>query len=402
MPKLNLLTLTFFNILLSINQTSYIPGFYKKSQNERLAYLKTFSLLTDNEIALLKNCNALSPKTAKVMVENMITSIQIPVGIATNFCINGKDYLIPMATEELSVIAAASCGAKLTRVTGGFKTTASQQIMIGQIQITDIKDIKKFKKALNENKTLILQKANKNHPHLIAHGGGARDLKLRIINNNEHVFYLIHLLVDAQDAMGSNLVNEMVETIAPFIEQSCHCKTELKIVSNLAVYRIVIAQATWKKELIGKQTVEKIVKANQLAGCDLFRCTTHNKGIINGIDAVATATGNDWRAIEAGAHAYAAYNHPYQPLTKYYKNKNGDLVGELKLPLAVGIIGGSTQINPTAKICLKILQVKTACELAQIMAAVGLAQNFAALRALTNEGIQHGYIKLHQKKFIKF
>lgn len=322
------------------------------------------------------------------MIENVVGSMQLPLGIATNFIINGKEKLIPMAIEETSVVAAASNAAKLARPEG-FKAKASEPIMIGQIQI--LNPCKDAEKKLMENKEDILDLANAQDKILVSLGGGAKDLEVKWLSDD---MLVVHLLVDVRDAMGANAVNTMAEAVAPLLEKITGGKALLRIISNLAIYRLAEAEVIYKKDVIGEDVVDKIVKAYEFASLDIFRAATHNKGIMNGIDAVAIATGNDWRAIEAGAHAYAAMNG-YKPLTTWQKNENGDLYGKIKLPLAVGIIGGATKVHPIAKLCLKILGVKTAKELAEVMAAVGLAQNFAALRALATKGIQAGHMKLH-------
>ncbi len=380
-----------------VKKSSRIRHFYKKNHNERLSILQRFANLTSEEINTLKNLNTLDFNSANRMIENVVSTMPIPLGIATNFLINNKDYLIPMAIEEPSVIAAASSAAKLARISGGFIAQSSDPLMIGQIQLTKIKDLNKAKKEILKNKNELLILANQQDSILIQMGGGAKDIQVRILKTITGKMLIVHLIVDVRDAMGANIINTMSEKIAPLLEELSNGIVSLRIVSNLPIQRIVKATAIWQKELIGEQTVDHIIDAYAFALADPYRCATHNKGIMNGIDAVAIATGNDFRAIEAGAHAFASLNKKYKPLTKYYKNKSGDLVGEIELPLAFGIIGGITQSHPTAKINLKILNVKTSSELAQIIASVGLAQNFAALRALVNEGIQKGHMKLHSR-----
>ncbi|MFA5075085.1 MAG: hydroxymethylglutaryl-CoA reductase, degradative [Candidatus Babeliales bacterium] len=380
--------------------TSKISCFYKKTEQERFLELKKFANLTDQDICLLKNLAVLDFNKADKMIENLVSTIQIPLGIATNFLINKKDYLIPMATEEPSVIAAASNGAKLARLAGGFKTKTTEPIMIGQIQLTQIKskNIKEIKNKILQNKNILIELANAQDPFLQKLGGGAKDIKLKNFKTSRGNMLIINLLVNVKDAMGANIVNTMVEKIAPEIEKITGHKTILKIISNLSIYRIAKAKAVWKKEILEQETIENILDAYEFAKIDFFRTVTHNKGIMNGIDAVCIATGNDFRAIEAGAHGYACFKKKYSPLTHYYKNKNKDLVGTIFLPISVGIVGGITNLHPIAKLSLKILGVKSACELSQIMASVGLAQNFAALKALVTDGIQKGHMRLHKRK----
>jgi len=376
------------------NKTSQISGFHKKTHDQRLEMLEQFSDLSEEEILLLKVTSSFDFDLANRMVENVISSIQIPLGVATNFLINKKEYFVPMATEESSVIAAASLGAKLARETGGFQVEAAEPIMIGQIQLKSLKDFDLAEKIILEHKQELLALASSCDPVLIGVGGGAREIECRVLETPRGQMLLIHLLVDVRDAMGANIVNTMAEKIAPELERLTGGKVGLRIVSNLSSHRMVKARAVWSKEIIREFVLEEILDAHALAQADPFRCATHNKGVMNGIDAVALATGNDFRAIEAGAHAWAAN----KPLTRYHKNKDGNLVGELEMPLAVGIVGGVTQYHPMAKLSLKILGVSSSQELACVMGAVGLAQNFAALRALVSEGICQGHMRLHKQK----
>jgi hydroxymethylglutaryl-CoA reductase len=336
------------------------------------------------------------------MVENVIGSIPVTLGIATNFLVNGKDVLVPMATEEPSVIAAASNAAKIARESGGFKATSSEPIMIGQIQLTHVQDPEKAKWAIQDKKSELLELANSKDPLLIKLGGGARDLEVRIIETGQGTMLILHLLVNCLDAMGANAVNTMAEAISPKIEELTGGKVYLRILSNLAIHRLARAEAVFSKESLGgEDVVNGVLEAYAFAAADPFRAATHNKGIMNGIDAVVLATGNDFRAIEAGAHSYAAWKAGgYTPLTHYEKNDNGDIVGRIELPMAVGLIGGATAVHPTAKACVKILGVKSAAELGQIIASVGLAQNLAALRALATEGIQRGHMSLHARNVV--
>ncbi|MDD4308227.1 MAG: hydroxymethylglutaryl-CoA reductase, degradative [Thermoplasmata archaeon] len=380
---------------------SNISGFYRMSIEERLKIVKEFAGLSDEEAAIIGNMGALDPSKADRMVENVIGSIPVTIGVATNFVVNGKDILVPMATEEPSVIAAASNSAKLARETGGFRATSTDPIMIGQIQLTHLKNPDKAMKDLLAHKSELLELANSKDPMLVKLGGGARDIEVRKIETIAGTMLINHLLVNCLDAMGANAVNTMAEAISPRIEEITGGKVYLRIISNLAVHRLARAEAVFSAESLGgEEVVNAILEAYAFAAADPFRAATHNKGIMNGIDAVILATGNDFRAIEAGAHAYAAYRGGYAPLTNYKKNAKGDIVGTIEMPMAVGLIGGATAVHPTAKACVRILGVKSAAELGHIVASVGLAQNFAALRALATEGIQRGHMSLHARNII--
>ena len=377
--------------------SSRLPGFYKLSVEERLEVVAKFSNLSEDEKKMLLSTGALPLEIADRMIENVIGTFELPIGIATNFLIDGKDYLIPMVLEEPSVVAAASNAARMARERGGFFTDYTGSVMIGQIQVTKLKDPNSAKFEVLRNKDEIIQKANECDPILVKLGGGCKDVEARVINTFKGDMLIVHLLIDVKDAMGANAVNTMCEAVAPLIERLTGGKVYLRIVSNLATYRLARAKAVFDKKVIGgEEVVEGIMYAYAFAKSDPYRCATHNKGIMNGISAVAIATGNDFRALEAGAHSYAAL-FGYKPLTCYEVDEDGNLVGTIELPIAVGTIGGATNVNPLAKICLKILGVKTSEELARIMAAVGLAQNFAALRALATEGIQRGHMELHAR-----
>ncbi len=379
-------------------KTSQISGFYKLSSAERLRIVKEFAQLSEEEANAIKNTGALDTEQVSKMIENVIGVMEVPLGIATNFLINGKDYLIPMAIEEPSVVAAASNAAKMARVKGGFFTESTEPRMIGQIQLCDVKNAAKAKKSILANKEKILELANQQDATLVRLGGGAEELEVNVIKTQTGKMVIAHLIVDCRDAMGANAVNTMCEAVAPVIEEIGGGKVLLRIISNLAVHRLARARATFARETIGgEEVVDAILKAYAFAAGDAYRCATHNKGIMNGITAIALATGNDTRAVEAGAHAYAAITGRYMPLTTYEKNKDGDLVGRIELPIAVGIIGGATAVHPVAKANIKLLGVKSARELAEVMASVGLAQNFAALRALATEGIQRGHMELHAR-----
>ncbi len=378
-------------------RTSRISGFYKLRVEERLEKLSDFADLTEEELKVLGNIGALG-EIADRMIENVVGTMPLPVGIAVNFVINGKDHLIPMAIEEPSVVAAASNAAKIARQKGGFQTGSTEPIMIGQIQVTGVSDPASAKFTILRHKQEILDSANENDPVLVSLGGGAKDLEVEVIDTLAGPMVIVHLLVNVKDAMGANAVNTMAEAVAPFIEQLSDGKVNLRIISNLATHRLAFARAVFAKDDIGgEDVVDGVISAYLLAKSDPYRCATHNKGIMNGIDPVVIATGNDFRAIEAGAHSYASITGQYLPLTKWEKDKNHDLVGTIELPIAVGLVGGATTVHPTAKINVKILGVKTANELAEIIAAVGLAQNFAALRALATEGIQRGHMSLHAR-----
>lgn len=381
-----------------LNKTSRISGFYKLSPEERLNKVQEIADLSEEEVELLGKTGILDMEDADKMIENVIGSFELPLGIAVNFLIDGKEYLVPMVIEESSVVAAASNAAKMTRATGGFQTESTSPRMIGQIQVTELDDLEEAKKAVRSKEDEILELANEQDPKLIELGGGAEEIELREIDTKSGKMLIVHLIIDTRDAMGANAVNTMAEAVAPTIEQITGGNVILRIISNLADERIARAKATFDKEKLGgEETVERILKAYHFAAGDPYRCATHNKGIMNGITAVALATGNDTRALESGAHAYAARTGEYEPLTTWRKDDEGNLVGEIEIPISAGIIGGATSINPIARTCLKILNVDSSQELAEVMAAVGLAQNLAALRALASEGIQEGHMKLHAR-----
>ena len=381
-----------------VEKTSVYPKFYNLSLDERLKIVGNFAGLTEEEKALLKNSGSLPLEVAERMIENVVGVMHIPLGVAVNFIINGKPYLIPMAIEEPSVVAAASHAAKLAAAKGGFYTSSTDPIMIGQIQVVGVKDPNRAKMDVLFEKEKILEKANEQDPLLVSLGGGAKDLNVKVLNTVRGPMVIVELHVDCRDAMGANAVNTMAEAVAPLIEKITGGKVLLRIISNLATLRLARAKAIFGKDVLGgEEVVDRIIDAYTFAASDPYRCATHNKGIMNGVTAVVLATGNDTRAVEAGAHAYAARFGHYSPLTTWEKNSDGDLVGTIELPVAVGIVGGATKTNPIAKISLKILGVKTARELGEILAAVGLAQNLAALRALATEGIQRGHMSLHAR-----
>ena len=381
----------------SLARGSNLGSFYKRSVEERLRIVQEFSGLSDEEVHTLKT-GALPVPSAQRMIENVVGFLPLPLGIAVNFLVNDKDYLIPMAIEEPSVVAGASHAAKMARTKGGFKTSSTEPIMIGQVQLVKCPSPRDAEKAILSSKQEILSKANQQDPTLVSKGGGAKDLRVRILPTLTGTMVIAELLVDCRDAMGANVVNTMAEAVAPILEKLSGGNANLRIISNLADRRIARAAAHFSKDdLGGGEVVDGIVQAYAFAAADPYRCATHNKGVMNGVTAVCLATGNDTRAIEAGAHAYAARTGHYSPLTRWSKDENGDLEGFIEIPAAVGIVGGITSVHPAARISLKILRVKTAKELGEVMAAVGLAQNLAALRALAAEGIQRGHMSLHAR-----
>jgi len=381
-----------------MGKSSLASGFYKLSPKERLAFVKEFAGLTDEEATSLQNTGSLPLDLADRMIENVVGAFPVPLGIAVNFLINKRDYLIPMAIEEPSVVAAASYAARMVRDGGGFYTSSTPPIMIGQIQAVDVKDPYAAKMRVVQAKEEILKKANDQDPVLVSVDGGAKDLDAKIIHTTQGPMLITELHVDCRDAMGANAVNTMAEAVAPMIERITGGRVYLRIISNLATKRLARAWCTVpKKSVGGEEVVDGIVNAYAFAAADPYRAATHNKGILNGIIAVIIATCNDHRAIEAGAHAYAAKNGQYTSLSTWEKNENGDLVGSIELPMAIGLIGGAVRTHPIAKIAIKILNVKTANEFAEVLAAVGLAQNLGALRALAHEGIQRGHMSLHAR-----
>ncbi|VVC03925.1 3-hydroxy-3-methylglutaryl-coenzyme A reductase [Candidatus Burarchaeum australiense] len=376
---------------------SSLTGFYKLPLAERRKKIAEFAGLAAEEVSLLEKFGALDEPIAERMIENVIGTFPLPLGIATNFKINGRDVLMPMAIEEPSVVAAASNGAKVAREAGGFEASADDPMMIGQIQLVGVKDFAKAKAAIAAAKKALIEQANSYDSMLIKVGGGCKEIEVRELKSVRGKMLVVHLHVNCGDAMGANAVNTMCERLAPEFEKLTSGSVRLRILTNLAVKRLARAKAIFPKAVLGEELIECILDAWALADCDPYRAATHNKGIMNGIDAVVVATGNDWRAVEAGAHSYAAFSGTYKPLTRYSKNAAGDLVGEIELPLALGLVGGATKTHPVAKACVKILGVKSARELCGIVAAVGLAQNFAALRALAGEGIQRGHMGLHAR-----
>jgi hydroxymethylglutaryl-CoA reductase len=387
--------------LASDKGSSRISGFYRKSIEERVAIAAEKVDLTSEEVALLKSGGGLTLDTADRMIENVVGTIAFPLGLAVNFRINGRDRLVPMAIEEPSVVAAASNMARLMREGDGVKASCTDPVMIGQIQVLDVPDIEAAKKAVTEAKEELMELANQQDPVLVRFGGGARDIQIREIDSKVGKMLILHLLVDCRDAMGANAVNTMCEVLAPVVERLTRGRVLLRIISNLADNRLVRAEAVIRKDAIGGEgVVDDIVNAWAFADADPYRAATHNKGIMNGIAAVALAVAQDHRALEAGAHAYAARDGRYSSLSRWSKDKDGDLVGFLELPMAVGIVGGATRTHPVARLGLKLMGASKATELAEVMAAVGLAQNLGALRALVQEGIQHGHMRLHARNLV--
>ncbi len=390
---------------MNTEHTSRIPGFYKRSLPDRAALVAQWANLTSQEQAVLLGVQGLSAAQADHMIENVVGIYALPLGIATNFLINGDDYLIPMVVEEPSVVAAVSNAAKAFREGGGFITSSDMPVMIGQIQVLDLADVYVAAGAVMAQREYLLEEANRTASSILKRGGGARDLQVRPMPTTAAgPMLVIHLLMDTRDAMGANAINTAVEQLAPLVESLTGGRVNLRILSNLTDRRraraegMVPAAELETEDMRGEAVVRAIVEAGVLAEIDPYRAATHNKGIMNGIDAVAIATGNDWRAIEAGAHAYAARDGSYGSMSRWWQDEDGNLRGAIDIPLSVGIVGGATRVHPTAQVALKILRIESAQQLAEIMVAVGLAQNFAALRALATHGIQRGHMRMHAKQ----
>ncbi|MBP1970000.1 hydroxymethylglutaryl-CoA reductase [Virgibacillus natechei] len=388
-------------------KTSRIPGFYNMTVDERRNLLNEMHTFTEEEATNLFSTVPLSTDTADKMIENVIGTFPLPLGLGLNFLINGKEYVVPMAVEEPSVVASASYIAKIVRNAGGFTTEATERIMIGQIQVVGSPDIDAAKAALEKEKESLIEDANAAYPSLVARGGGAEDLEVRVLNGESNSKYgqmlVVHLYVNTCDAMGANIINTMVESLAPTVEVLTKGKVYLRILSNyadkcLARSRCVIPPSLLETgEYTGEEVRDGIVHAFEFAASDPYRAVTHNKGIMNGIDPVVIATGNDWRAVEAGAHAYAARDGQYGSMTTWSTDVSGNLVGELELPMSVGSVGGSTQVHSMSKIAYSMLDIESAQELAQVIVTVGLAQNLGALKALVTDGIQKGHMALHSR-----
>lgn len=377
---------------------SSISRFFERSRKERLDIVGNFANLSKEEIDVLEGSNGgISFEKADKMIENAIGTFSLPLGIATNFKINGKDYLIPMVIEEPSVIAAASKGAKIARKHGGFEVSADESFSIGQIQVLDA-DVANGIKKIKESENEILEIANSKSNTLSKMNKGAKEVSCKEIDTPQGKMLIVELLIDVGDAMGANVTNTMCEAVAPLLEKITGGRTLLRILSNYSTRRIAKARAVFDKDEVGgEQVVDNIVLAYQFANNDVYRAVTHNKGIMNGVISVANATGQDSRAIEAASNAYAAKSGQYRSLSTWSKDEHGNLVGYLELPLSVGIVGGIANVHPVAKICNKILGVTSAQELACVMTATGLAQNYSAIRALSTEGIQKGHMRLHAR-----
>jgi hydroxymethylglutaryl-CoA reductase len=372
----------------------------------RLEMVKSFDgLNTEDLTALQGGIGTLSLERADKMIENVIGTYNLPLGVATNFVINGEDKLIPMVVEEPSIVAGASYAAKLVRAGGGFQASNTEPVMIGQVQLVNVAAPHSARHDILAHRDEILELANRQSRSLVALGGGARDIEINVFPDSPMgPMMVVHLLVDCRDAMGANAINSMCEAVAPLLERLSGGRAYLRILSNLSDRRLARARAVIPPRALdrdgirGEDVIEGILWAYAFAAVDPYRATTHNKGILNGIDPVIVATGNDWRAIESGAHAYASRNGQYTSLSVWERDQEGNLVGTLELPLAVGIVGGATRVHPGAQAALKLLNVQSASELAQICACTGLASNLAAMRALSMEGIQQGHMGLHARQ----
>ena len=379
--------------------------FYQKSISERHDTLAQQANLSSHELEAYMPDGGLGVDTANAMIENVVGLYSLPVGIGRNFLVNGRDVLVPMVIEEPSVVASVSFMAKLARPGGGFEAGMTSQEMIGQLQVLDLPDPLTAGKVILSHKAELLQSAADFHPNLAKYGGGPRDIEVRVLESEQiGTFLVVHLIVDVQDAMGANLINSMLEFLAPRIEEISGGRAHLRILSNLADRRLAWAKVRINSadlafnDYSGEQVRDGIIEAWAFAEADPYRAATHNKGVMNGVDAVVLACGNDWRAVEARAHAYEARSGRYRSLTKWHKEENGDLAGFIELPMALGIVGGATRVHPTAQANLALMGVNSVQELGGIIAAVGLAQNLAALRALATEGIQRGHMSLHARQ----
>ncbi|MFO7742551.1 MAG: hydroxymethylglutaryl-CoA reductase, degradative [Anaerolineae bacterium] len=388
-----------------VRQSSRLAGFYNQPLEDRVSQVARWAGLSSEETATLRGSMGLDRAQADEMIENVIGVHALPLGIAVNFLINGRDVLVPMVIEEPSVVAGASLAAKLARAGGGFHATATPAEMIGQIQVLDVADPWSARFDVLCSREELLAEADETDPVLVELGGGARDIEVRVIEGTTvGPMLIVHLTLDCRDAMGANAVNTACEALAPRIEEITGGRVRLRILSNLADRRLARARCTVPADALafegfsGQEVVQGIVEAAAFAAADPYRAATHNKGIMNGVDAVVLATGNDWRAVEAGAHAYAAREGSYTSLSRWARDGTGDLTGTLEMPLAVGTVGGATRVHPLAQLALKILKVERAQELSEAIAAVGLAQNLAALRALATEGIQRGHMELHARQ----
>ena len=383
-----------------------MPGFYKLTVHERIEMLQRRGPLNESDAAaLLNSAHQLQPADADKMIENVIGVLGLPIGVGLNFRINGRDYVVPLAVEEPSIVAALSAAAKLIGGCGGFRARSTDPVLMGQVQLVDLSDPERARAVILEHAVEILELANNLAPNMRTRGGGAREITAQLHHAPESdcAMLVACVYVDTRDAMGANLIDTICEGIAPRLEELTGGRAVLRILSNLSDRSMVHAEAIVSTAALstkgrdGARVRDDIILANDLARVDPYRAATHNKGIMNGIDAVALATGNDWRALEAGAHAYAARDGSYRALTRWHKNQDGDLVGELEIPIKVGTVGGNLQSNPTTTISRRLLGATTAPELAEVMGAVGLAQNFSALKALVTDGIQRGHMSLHAR-----
>ncbi|KAB8141495.1 hydroxymethylglutaryl-CoA reductase, degradative [Chloroflexia bacterium SDU3-3] len=385
---------------------SRISGFYQLNPFERLQAVKSFDGLTDEDLRSLHGGNgALTVERADKMIENVVGTFNLPLGIATNFQINGQDRLIPMVVEEPSIVAGASYAARLVRAGGGFQTSSTLPLMIGQIQLVQVPDMALAREHILARSAEILEAANRQSTSLLALGGGAKEVEVHLFEHSPMgPMLVVHLVIDCRDAMGANAINSMAEAVAPLLAEISGGRPYLRILSNLSdrrlsrVRAVVPPAALARDGLSGEEIIEGILWAYAFAAVDPYRATTHNKGIMNGIDPVLIASGNDWRAIEAGAHAYAARSGRYTSLSVWSRDEDGNLVGEIEMPLAVGVVGGATKVHPAAQAALKLMQVRHASDLAEICVSVGLASNLAAMRALATEGIQKGHMGLHARQ----
>lgn len=389
-------------------ENNFLNKFYKKSLTEKRVALKKANIISPKDFDLLqKNSLSLPTETAKRMIENYLLNYELPFGLAMNFVIDGKKTIIPMVTEEPSVIAAASNAGKITAATKGFQTEMESRLVIGQIVLKNVTNTDQAALKLQAEEDTILELANAAYPSILTYGGGAKRIETRIIPSDPAYdnpeFFVLHLIVDTAEAMGANIVNTMTEAIAPHIIELIGGASLMNILSNYATESIVkatcviqpkdLASATTSGEIVR----DRMIEASKYALVDPYRAVTHNKGIMNGIDALLVATGNDWRAVEAGAHAYAARDGQYRALSEWSCDEEGNLKGVIELPLSIGSVGGTLSVHPTAQLAYRILDEPSAAELARILAAVGLGQNLAALKALVTEGIQKGHMGLQAK-----
>ena len=384
-------------------ENSRIGGLYKLSVSERRELLAEMSGMSPEQVKAWADSGELDEESADRMIENVVGTYSLPIGVATNFVIDGSHYAIPFVLEEPSVVAAASNMAKRCLAKGGFSSDNDDPVMIGQIQVVNCEDPEGAKDSIISSRDDLVSRCNEVDPILVKFGGGCRDVTARVIETGSGTMVIVHILVDCRDAMGANAVNTMAETIAPTIESITGGTVILRIISNLAVHRLARVSAVFTPEEMsdkgdsqqGSEVIDGVVQAYHFAEADPFRATTHNKGIMNAISAVAIACGQDWRAIESGAHSYASHERIYGSLTKWSKDDDGNLVGSIELPMAVGLVGGAVRVHPAAQANVALLGVESADELAKVMAAAGLAQNLGALRALATVGIQAGHMKLH-------